>query len=209
MNLPIPEVRMGEPMPCGELAVFPLFAEPVTALDYLLSREAMAAGTLTVQEASEEARCPSCWSRTAATSPSFSSRARRFARRQAEPAVVRLDAGRGQEPDDYPGRLRGAGTLGVRDPSLRERSCCPPSLRHFLKQMANAWDISGRLDGQLSLWQAIRSKHGRLDLRSEYREPVRRAGDAPAIRSKSCDGTCPMPRARRESPSKSAASSCR
>ena len=44
MNLPIPEVRAGEPMPCGGLAVFPLFAEHVIALDYLLSHEAMAVG---------------------------------------------------------------------------------------------------------------------------------------------------------------------
>ena len=61
-------------------------------------------------------------------------------------------------------------------------TCCPPTLRHFLKQMANAaGDISGRLDGQLSLWQAIRRKHVRLGVRSSTGNPsdvLERHGDS-------------------------------
>ena len=55
MNPSFPEVRVGEPMHCGALTVFPLYPERcLFSLEYLLASEAMAAGTVTVREVSEE-----------------------------------------------------------------------------------------------------------------------------------------------------------
>ena len=55
MYLPLPQVRVGEPVRCGTLAVYPLFAEqrmlfPNSALNYLLSDEATAVGTCQITE---------------------------------------------------------------------------------------------------------------------------------------------------------------
>ena len=58
MNLSIPDVRVGEPQMCGGVAVFPLFTGlplfPGNSSEYILASEAMAKGTLTIQEVSEE-----------------------------------------------------------------------------------------------------------------------------------------------------------
>ena len=53
-----PEVRVGEPIRHEALTVFPLFAEPVGAVDYLLSDEAIGAGAVTVEEVSEGGSVP-------------------------------------------------------------------------------------------------------------------------------------------------------
>ena len=56
----VPDLRIGEPVQCGALSIFPLYPErgmfPQDALDYLLSDEAQEAGTCVVSEASEEGR---------------------------------------------------------------------------------------------------------------------------------------------------------
>ena len=60
MCLSMPDVRVGEPLSCGSLAVFPLFSEcslfaqDENRLDYLLAHEAMARGTVVVTEVSDE-----------------------------------------------------------------------------------------------------------------------------------------------------------
>jgi hypothetical protein len=45
-----PEIRVGNPVGHGALTVFPLFAETPGPVDYLLADEAIAAGTVTVEE---------------------------------------------------------------------------------------------------------------------------------------------------------------
>ncbi len=54
----VPAIRIGEPIRHESLTVFPLFAEPHGQLDYLLSDEALQAGTVTVQEVSEGGSVP-------------------------------------------------------------------------------------------------------------------------------------------------------
>ena len=59
-EVPIPELRVGEPTRCGTLAVFPLYAErtlfPDRTFDYQLSDEAQQAGTCLVREVSPEGK---------------------------------------------------------------------------------------------------------------------------------------------------------
>ena len=54
----LPDVRVGDPIRHQALAVFPLFSVPDGAVDYLLSDEAIHAGSVTVEEISEGGSVP-------------------------------------------------------------------------------------------------------------------------------------------------------
>jgi hypothetical protein len=54
----LPEVRVGESIVYESLTVFPLFAEPAVGVDYILADEAVASGTVTVEEIGESASVP-------------------------------------------------------------------------------------------------------------------------------------------------------
>ena len=52
------DIRIGQPIGFGPLTVYPLFCEGNRPVEYLLSDEAMEAGTVTVGEASQEGSVP-------------------------------------------------------------------------------------------------------------------------------------------------------
>jgi hypothetical protein len=52
------DIRIGQPARFGSLTLFPLFAEETHPVDYVLSEEAMAAGTVTVSEVSQQGSVP-------------------------------------------------------------------------------------------------------------------------------------------------------
>ncbi|MHB1556991.1 MAG: ARPP-1 family domain-containing protein [Isosphaeraceae bacterium] len=54
----LPDVRVGDPIRHESLAVFPLFSTADGAVDYLLSDEAIGAGSVTVEEVSEGGSVP-------------------------------------------------------------------------------------------------------------------------------------------------------
>ncbi len=54
----LPDVRVGDPIRHESLAVFPLFSAADGAVDYLLSDEAIGAGSVTVEEVSEGGSVP-------------------------------------------------------------------------------------------------------------------------------------------------------
>ena len=54
----LPEVRLGDPIRHEAMSVFPLFSPPVESVAYLLSDEAIAAGSVTVEEVSEGGSVP-------------------------------------------------------------------------------------------------------------------------------------------------------
>lgn len=58
MPVAFPEVRVGDPVRHESLAVFPLFAEPGSGVDYSLSHEAISRGYVTVEEVSEAGSVP-------------------------------------------------------------------------------------------------------------------------------------------------------
>jgi hypothetical protein len=53
-----PGIRVGNPICHESLGVFPLFAEPMGQVEYLLSDEVLRSGTVTVQEVSEGGSVP-------------------------------------------------------------------------------------------------------------------------------------------------------
>src|SRR3954468_12885909 len=54
----LPEVRVGDPIRHEALTAFPLFSTPDEAVEYLLADEAIAAGSVTVEEVSEGGSVP-------------------------------------------------------------------------------------------------------------------------------------------------------
>src|SRR5438309_494387 len=54
----LPEVRVGDPIRHEALTVFPLFSPPAETVEYLLSDEAIGAGSVTVEEVSEGGSVP-------------------------------------------------------------------------------------------------------------------------------------------------------
>jgi hypothetical protein len=58
MSTTLPDVRVGDPIRHEALAVFPLFSHDGSDVDYLLSDEAIEAGSLTVEEVSEGGSVP-------------------------------------------------------------------------------------------------------------------------------------------------------
>jgi hypothetical protein len=50
MSFQLPQLRVGQPLTCNALTVFPLHAEAIKPADYQLADEAMAAATVAVQE---------------------------------------------------------------------------------------------------------------------------------------------------------------
>src|SRR4051812_32141066 len=54
----LPEVRVGDPARHESLTVFPLFSPPDGSIDYLLSDEAIQAGSVTVEEVNEGGSVP-------------------------------------------------------------------------------------------------------------------------------------------------------
>ena len=58
MTMALPQVRVGDPLRHESLAVFPLFAEVDSQLDYLLSEEALADSSVIIEEVSEGGSVP-------------------------------------------------------------------------------------------------------------------------------------------------------
>jgi hypothetical protein len=55
----LPEIRVGEPIRHNRLAVFPLFSPPAGDVEYVLSDEAIGAGSVHIEEVSESGSVPS------------------------------------------------------------------------------------------------------------------------------------------------------
>lgn len=64
-----PKVRVAEPLRHNALVVFPLFTESKAGINYLLSDEAISAGSLTVEEISESGSVPTLLVENRADSP--------------------------------------------------------------------------------------------------------------------------------------------
>ena len=58
MSVSVPHVRVGEPVRCQTLSVFPLFDGQQTPVEYLLSDEGIGSGSVTVEEVSDGGSVP-------------------------------------------------------------------------------------------------------------------------------------------------------
>ena len=72
------DIRIGRPINHGSMTVFPLFCEESRPVDYLLSDEAMVAGTVTVSEVSQQGSVPDLIVENKVSAGLCSSKARSF-----------------------------------------------------------------------------------------------------------------------------------
>jgi hypothetical protein len=160
MCVTIPDIRVGEPIRCGRATVFPLFA-PTCAIgtcEYELASEAMAAGTVAVSEVSEKGEVP------VLLVDNGGDRSVLF--------VEGEEVSGGRQNRVLRGSILAAAGSRTRIPVVctqRKRweqgsrqfaagSCCPPSLRHVLKD--------GGRPAQSRIWTLVRQNHCRLGVRS-------------------------------------------
>jgi hypothetical protein len=160
MCVEIPDVRVGEPSVCNGVAVFPLFAElPLDrSLDYLLASEAMAAGTLSVREVSEAGEVQCLLVDNGGSRPVLFVEGEEVRGGKQNRAVRSSVLVAGASRTRIPVACTEPGRWEDDSRPFTAGSCCPPSLRHLLKEEAN-----GR---QLRIWETIRRKHCRLGIRS-------------------------------------------
>ena len=127
MRVEIPKVRVGEPQACGGVTAFPLFADHSLYPGLRPADEAMAAGTLIVQEASEAGEVPCLLADNGGNQSRAVRRGRGGSRRQAEPHPRFVRADRRAKSDSHPRRLRGTQAMGRLVAAPQVGTCCPPS----------------------------------------------------------------------------------
>jgi hypothetical protein len=166
MNLSVPEVRVGEPMRCEGLAVFPLYSElPPSRAEYVLAHEAVAAGTAIVREVSPAGSVAELLVENHGDLPCLileGTELRGSKQTRVLNATVLVGSGsrvripvscveRGRWRDDSP--RSGPG------------SHCPPTLRGLLKGSAHGRRL-GLGSCQVAVWAEIRRRHRALGVTS-------------------------------------------
>jgi hypothetical protein len=162
--LEIPEVRVGEPSVCGNVAVFPLFTGlplfPASEgnFDYVLAHEAMAAGTVVVREVSEEGSVGTLLVDNGGDQPVLFVDGQELKGAKQNRAVCSsiLIAGKSRTRIPVCCVQRRRWTYSSTR-QFSSGSCCPPTLRHVLKQGMQGH--ARRLGSQAAVWQEIRRKH--------------------------------------------------
>jgi hypothetical protein len=161
-----PEIRVGEPMRCEAMTVFPLFSERSLldrTPDYVLGHDAIEAKTVTVCEVSEQGEVPSLFVDNAGDSKVLlleGSELRGVKQhRMLNTSVLVGGRSRTRIPVACVERGRWRYELRQSGPG----SHCPPSLRHLLKGSAGS-----RVRGshQIALWAEIGRKHRALGVAS-------------------------------------------
>ena len=157
-NVPIPDVRVGEPQTCGGVSVFPLFADQSSSLDYLLSDEAMTAGTLAVREVSEDGSVGELLAENLGDQPVLFVEGEEVRGGKQNRVLCNSILAAGTSRTRIPVACTEPGRWNYESRQFTGNSCCPPSLRYILKDGGN-----GR---QLRVWATIRRQHRRLGIRS-------------------------------------------
>ena len=178
----IPEVRVGEPLSCGSLGVFPLYSErslfPDHTLDYLLPNEAMEGGTVIVTEVSEAGSVPEVRVRNDGDLPVLmldGTELRGGLQCRVLNTTVLL-GGRSETLIPVSCVERGRWKHSSRD--FSSGSHCPPSLRSVIKDGLPGAKVGHRSD-QLRVWMEIRRKHERMGVLSETGDMWDGTGEAP------------------------------
>jgi hypothetical protein len=194
-ELLFPEVRAGEAVACGGLAVFPLYPErslfPEDTVDYLLSDEAQRAGTCTVREMSKIGVVGQVVVQNIGDHPVLFVEGDILIGAKQNRAVrssVLVGAGsRIVMPVCCVERKRWT----LSSPSLTTGSHSPPSLRYLLKRGGDGTS-RGRFIPQEAIWEEVRRKHQATATRSE-RENLCDPLDAHRDRVEDLRRTLPYP----------------
>ena len=167
MCIEIPDVRVGQPTRCGALEVFPLFTErlPHGTLEYLLSAEAMAAGTCTVVETGKVSELTV--ENTGKKPVLFLEGEEVCGGRQNRAVGESVLVGAGTRTT-VPVFCVERGRWGGSSPHLMAGSHCPPSLRHVLKRGSSVTGTFRSINSQAAVWRLIAAKHFATGTCSQY-----------------------------------------
>jgi len=164
----LPEIHVGDPTKCGDLAVVPLYPErtpfPDGTCDYALAHEAMAAGTVVVSEVSEEGSVCELIAENLGDRKVFVPEGLELCGAKQNRAVASsvMVAGRSQTRIPVCCVQRGKWEYSSRQ--FSPGSYCPPTLRHLLKRGGEGIAVVQR---QQAVWQEVRRKHQATATRSE------------------------------------------
>jgi hypothetical protein len=156
--LRLPEIRVADPIRHESLTVFPLLAQPGGSADYLLSDEAMAAGSVTVEEVGEAGSVPSLIVTSQADRPVLFLEGEELRgakqNRVLNTSVLVAAAGRTAIPVSCveQGRWR-----YVSPRFASSGMHCSPKLRHVLKKSVSrsAGEGHGHGSDQLGVWKEV------------------------------------------------------
>ena len=166
MCMTMPDVRVGEPLSCGSLAVFPLFserslfAEDENRLEYLLAHEAMARGTVVVTEVSDEGVVGDLLVRNDGETPVLMLDGSSLMGGKQSRVLNTTALLGGRSETRIPVSCIEVGRWGDTWGQFKSGSHCPPSLRRVIKEGS----LSG--GGQSSVWMEISRKHRALGVSS-------------------------------------------
>jgi hypothetical protein len=166
MNLHIPDIRVGQQMCCGGVAVFPLFAERslfpdgTGSCDYALASEAMAAETVAVSETSARGEVPVLLVDNFGELPVLFVEGEEV-RGGKQNRVLRSSvlAAKGRTRIPVVCTQRGRWDADIRP--FAAGSYCPPFLRLALKERSGGPRLH-----QSRIWTLVRQNHCRLGVRS-------------------------------------------
>ncbi|MGO8750600.1 MAG: ARPP-1 family domain-containing protein [Thermoguttaceae bacterium] len=163
----IHEIRVGEPMRCGGVALFPLYVarspspDGIGTLDYALSAEAMNAGTVEVREICEEGLVGELLVDNGGDQPVLflEGEGLKGAKQNRILRSSVLVAGRSRTK--IPVVCVEKRRWRYESRKFSPGSCCPPTLRHLLKGGS-----PGAGYGQTQMWAEIQNRHHRLGVQS-------------------------------------------
>jgi hypothetical protein len=166
MNQSFPEVRVGDPLHCGGLAVFPLYAErSLFAPEYVLSHEAMAAGTVTVREVSAAGSIPDLLVENDGDLPCLILEGTELRGQKQHRMLNATTLVGGRSQTRIPVSCVEHGSWRSDSQKSSSGSHCPPTLRSFLK--GSAASPRRRLGScQIAFWAEIRRKHRTMGVAS-------------------------------------------
>jgi hypothetical protein len=166
MNLPFPEIRVGDPSRCGGLAIFPLHAErSLFGVDYILCHEAMAAGTVTVREVSETGSIPDLLVENNGDLPCLILEGTELRGSKQHRMLNATTLVESRSHARIPVSCVEHGRWRSDSQQSSSGSHCPPTLRGFLKGSA-ASPRRGLGSRQIAMWSEIRRKHRALGVAS-------------------------------------------
>ena len=159
------EIRVGDPMRCEALTVFPLFSERSLldrTPDYVLGHDAIEAKTVVVCEVSEQGDVPFLMVDNVGESNVLFLEGSEL-RGAKQHRMLNTTALLGRGRTRIPVACVEHGRWRHESQSFRPGSHCPPSLRHLLKRTAGS---SGCGSEQIAVWAEIRRKHHALGVTS-------------------------------------------
>jgi hypothetical protein len=166
MGMPFPKVRVGEPIRCAGMTLFPLFTEESTGgdLDYILAHEAISAGMVVVSEVSEAGSVSEVVVENNGRLPVLILEGTELRGARQNRMVNRTVLIGGKSHVRIPVACVERRRWRYQSRQFSSGSHCPPSMGSLLKRIASG--KHGSHSDQIALWGEIRRRHETMGVSS-------------------------------------------